>query len=210
MEEVNQEAAGAGKGCAAAPAPGNTAWIDQERALPELLGRRRGEGQEQVQIPCTKGADCSRNSSTEAPGDLHTPSVQAPRQHARELCNMPHLQGTLAMGRSRMDIGWLLLQVITASTVFLNNNGRFDPITTELQPEHLPLQGSKAKKKCAPKTKSLQTSGYQPVMQSGVIRSRPPSMTSPAAGHGLQPEEMQDHDLLLEEHAVWPQRHWAL
>ena len=123
---------------------------------------------------------------------------------------MPHLQGTLAMGRSRMDIGWLLLQVITTSTVFLNNNGRFDPSTTELQPEHLPLQGSKAKKKCAPKTKSLQTSGYQPVMQSGVIRSRPPSMTSPAAGHGLQPEEMQDHDLLLEEHAVWPQRHWAL
>ena len=55
------------------------------------------------------------------------------------------------------------------------------------QPEHLSLQGSQAKK-------SLQTSGYQPVMQSGVIRSRPPSrMTSSAAGHGLQLEEMQEH-----------------
>jgi len=36
-------------------------------------------------------------------------------------------------------------------------------------------------------------------MKSGAIRSRPPSMTSSAAGHGLKSEEMQDHDQLLDE-----------
>lgn len=45
---------------------------------------------------------------------------------------MPHLPGTAGLGRSRMEIGWLLLQVIIASTVFLNNGGQFDPNTTEL------------------------------------------------------------------------------
>ena len=129
MEEVNQEAVGAGKGRAATPAPGNTVGLIKNEHSQSYF-EDDGVKARSVQIPCTKEADCSRNSSTEAPGDLHTHAVQAPQPHARELCNMPHLQGTL--GRGRVEIGWLLLQVITASTVFLSNSGRFNPITTGL------------------------------------------------------------------------------
>ena len=67
----------------------------------------------------------SQGLPRQEPDRVPTPNVQATRQPARKLCNVHGTHGTLEVGRPRLETAWLLLQVVTAATVFLDDGGWF-------------------------------------------------------------------------------------
>jgi hypothetical protein len=128
MATTFAEAPPVGHDSRAPPAASLTTWADTRGNLPEL-SRQQGCAAEASQAEATK---CSSAPSDETPGDLHPPGISKIRQWPRELRSMCPVPSSMALGRNRLEVVWLLMQVVTASTIFINNSGWIDS-TDELR-----------------------------------------------------------------------------
>ena len=139
----------AGRGAAA---PGTPPGSHEDRRLQvhhgrqdQRDGRRQGEGHEgpeefQGQVKphdsCThKGSSkdssgiiqqCHRGVPEPGADGMPPSSIQAPRQSPRLVRDLHSMHGTMAMGRHRLEAAWVILQIVTASTLFLDGGRWFD------------------------------------------------------------------------------------
>lgn len=130
LEASMRKAADAVGNCSSALPTGSPPWVDPLRRLRELPQEpRENEGQEEEtgQVQSASQAIGHRHLPEPAPGSVPAQGVQAPRQQARQFRDMRDLQGQMGVGRNRLEVAWMLLQIITASTVFLNNSGWVNP-----------------------------------------------------------------------------------
>ena len=130
LEASMRKAADAVGNCSSALPTGSPPWVDPLRRLRELPQEpRENEGQEEEtgHVQSASQAIGHRHLPEPAPGSVPAQGVQAPRQQARQFRDMRDLQGQMGVGRNRLEVAWMLLQIITASTVFLNNSGWVNP-----------------------------------------------------------------------------------
>ena len=96
---------------------------------PELVsGLHHGQGQQEKQTKQQPvKPKCLRSIPAKAASKLQSSRVPETRQSPRKLRNLHGMSSPMALGRNRMEGAWLLLQVVTASTIFLDNGGWFNP-----------------------------------------------------------------------------------
>ena len=187
----------------AATETGQPTGIDPIEGLPDRQGRHQRDQAEGLR----KDAQCSREIPPKTSGKLQTSRVPEVRQQARQIRQMHNMPSQMAVGRNRMEVGWLLLQTVAAATIFLDSGGWFNPATgirsfpaasatstgmsTEDQAYWAYCQGQ------------VSSGQAQPFSTQALTRSRPPSMTSSAAGHLKKEEEMGDYDLLMDAESIY-------
>ena len=107
----------------AATETGQPTGIDPIEGLPDRQGRHQRDQAEGLR----KDAQCSREIPPKTSGKLQTSRVPEVRQQARQIRQMHNMPSQMAVGRNRMEVGWLLLQTVAAATIFLDSGGWFNP-----------------------------------------------------------------------------------
>ena len=155
---------------------------------------------------------------TAADGRVQPPDVQKARKSPRQFRNMPNVPGQMEVGGRRMEVAWWLIQLLATAAIVQATASNAVPIHDRLlHAVPCPSSGSSII------TDALSTAGktvggpgshhntgntfttgttlappqairIMEVDKETWTRARPVSLTSSVAGHGLQPDEIQDYD----------------
>eukprot|EP00435_Cladocopium_sp_Y103_P048026 s386_g14.t1 len=121
MEAPLRQAAGSRQGLGTSAVPG---IVPGNHGQEDLHGEAQSPCQERRQQTLSQVS--SQGVSTATPTRLPAPGVQEVRQSSRKLCNVSQMPCQMEVGRHRMEVAWLLVQVVAASAIFLDNGGRLN------------------------------------------------------------------------------------